>query len=196
MEYEWDEAKRLANLKKHGVDFEDIDEFDWPNSIEWIDGSEDYAEERILALGPFRGRIYSVAYTERRGKPASLASEKPLEEKSRAMKKKKIDLADYEDVAADDPDNPEWTEEMFKRARPMRENPEMLKRMLEASANLRERKKHEPDRSKLGNPGVQVTLRLDEEVLNSFKEDGPGWQERINGELKKIVKRAPRKRRK
>lgn len=112
------------------------------------------------------------------------------------MKKKKIDLADYEDVAVDDPDNPEWTEEMFKRARPMRENPELLKRMLEASANLRERKKHEPDRSKLGDPGVQVTLRLDEEVLNSFKEDGPGWQERINGELKKIVKRAPRKRRK
>ena len=77
------------------------------------------------------------------------------------MKKIKIDLADYEDVEVDDPDNPEWTEEMFKKARPMRENPEKLKRMLEASANLRERMKHEPDRSKLGKPGVEVTLRLD-----------------------------------
>ena len=105
------------------------------------------------------------------------------------MKKKKTDLADYEDVEVDDPDNPEWTEEMFKRARPMQDNPEMLKGLLEASANLRERKKHEPDRSKLGNPGVRVELRLDEEVLNAFKEDGPGWQERINGELKKTVKR-------
>jgi uncharacterized protein (DUF4415 family) len=105
------------------------------------------------------------------------------------MKKKKLDPADYEDVEIDDPDNPEWTEEMFKKARPMRDNPEMLKRMLEASANLRERKKHEPDRSKLGNPGVEVTLHLDEEVVNSFKEDGPGWQGRINEELKKTVRR-------
>jgi uncharacterized protein (DUF4415 family) len=112
------------------------------------------------------------------------------------MKKKKVDPADYEDVAVDDPDNPEWTDEMFRRARPLRENPERLKGLLEASANLRERKKHEPDRSKLGNPDVQVTLRLDEEVVNSFKEDGPGWQERINTELKKSVKRQKRKLRK
>lgn len=105
------------------------------------------------------------------------------------MKKKKLDPADYEDVEIDDPDNPEWTEKMFKKARPMRDNPEMLERLLEASANLRERKKHEPDRSKLGNPGVQVTLHLDEEIVNSFKEDGPGWQGRINSELKKTVRR-------
>lgn len=24
MKYEWDEAKRLANLRKHGIDFADI----------------------------------------------------------------------------------------------------------------------------------------------------------------------------
>jgi len=24
MEYEWDEAKRLANLRKHGIDFTDV----------------------------------------------------------------------------------------------------------------------------------------------------------------------------
>ena len=105
------------------------------------------------------------------------------------MKKKKIDLRGYTDGPIDDPDNPELTSEDIRRMRPMRDNPKMLKRMLEASANLRERKKHEPDRSKLGNPGVQVTLCLDEEVVNSFKEDGPGWQERINTELKKTVRR-------
>lgn len=75
----------------------------------------------------------------------------------------------------------------------MRENPEKLKRMLDASADLRERMKHEPDRSKLRNPGVEVTLHLDEEVVNSFKEDGPGWQGRINAELKKTVKRRKKK---
>jgi len=109
------------------------------------------------------------------------------------MKKKKIDLSDYSDGPIDDPDNPELTTEMIRRMRPMRENPERLKRMLEASADLRERMKHEPDRSKLGNPRTEVTLHLDEEVVNSFKEDGPGWQGRINAELKKTVKRRKKK---
>ena len=67
MKYEWGEAKRLAGLKKRGVDFADIRAFDWNASIEWIDDSENYGEERFRALGPFQGRIYNVAYTERRG---------------------------------------------------------------------------------------------------------------------------------
>ena len=38
-------------------------------------------------------------------------------------------------------------------------------------------------------PGVkeQVTLRLDREVLDHFQEGRPGWQERINGALRKIA---------
>lgn len=65
MSYEWDESKRLSNLKKHGVDFADIEEFDWGRAVTWIDDREDYGEERMLALGLLRGVIYSVAYAER-----------------------------------------------------------------------------------------------------------------------------------
>jgi uncharacterized protein (DUF4415 family) len=38
-------------------------------------------------------------------------------------------------------------------------------------------------------PGVKesVTLRLDQDVLEFFREDGPGWQDRINNALRKIV---------
>ena len=38
-------------------------------------------------------------------------------------------------------------------------------------------------------PGVreQVTLRLDREVLDYFQAGGPGWQDRINEALRKIV---------
>jgi uncharacterized protein (DUF4415 family) len=103
------------------------------------------------------------------------------------MKKRKINLDDYTDGPIDDPDNPEWTEERIRRARPLREFPEMLARLKAASANLRERKQR--GRPPLEHPKVQVTLRLDEDVLNAFKEDGPGWQGRINDELKKTVKR-------
>ncbi|MGH6680142.1 MAG: BrnA antitoxin family protein [Gemmataceae bacterium] len=38
-------------------------------------------------------------------------------------------------------------------------------------------------------PGVkeQVTLRIDQDVLDHFREGGPGWQERINDALRKAA---------
>lgn len=38
-------------------------------------------------------------------------------------------------------------------------------------------------------PGAkeQVTLRIDQDVLQKFQDDGPGWQERINAALRKAV---------
>jgi uncharacterized protein (DUF4415 family) len=38
-------------------------------------------------------------------------------------------------------------------------------------------------------PGVkeQVTLRIDQDVLQYFQQDGPGWQERINEALRKAT---------
>ncbi|KRR18159.1 hypothetical protein CQ14_24830 [Bradyrhizobium lablabi] len=38
-------------------------------------------------------------------------------------------------------------------------------------------------------PGVreQVTLRIDQEVLEWFQEGGPGWQDRINEALRKAA---------
>jgi uncharacterized protein (DUF4415 family) len=38
-------------------------------------------------------------------------------------------------------------------------------------------------------PGVKetVSVRLDHDVLEFFRESGPGWQDRINAALKKVV---------
>jgi uncharacterized protein (DUF4415 family) len=38
-------------------------------------------------------------------------------------------------------------------------------------------------------PGVkeQVSLRIDQDVLEYFREGGPGWQERINDALRKAA---------
>jgi len=38
-------------------------------------------------------------------------------------------------------------------------------------------------------PGVKetVTLRVDQDVLEYFREDGPGWQERLNAALRQFV---------
>ena len=101
------------------------------------------------------------------------------------MKKKKAgpDKRDYN--AIDDPDSPELTREIIRRMRPMREvYPEFVKE-IELTRSR--------GRPKLEHPKVQVTLRLDADIVGAFKEDGPGWQGRINEELKKTVKRNRRR---
>jgi uncharacterized protein (DUF4415 family) len=34
-----------------------------------------------------------------------------------------------------------------------------------------------------------VSLRIDRDILDHFQEDGPGWQDRINEALRKIVEK-------
>jgi uncharacterized protein (DUF4415 family) len=40
-------------------------------------------------------------------------------------------------------------------------------------------------------PGAKemVSLRLDREVLDHFQKEGPGWQDRINDALRKLVEK-------
>ena len=67
MKFEWDEAKRAANLVKHKVDFELAKGvFDDPCRIEVEDESMDYGETRLIVIG-FAADILllTVIYTER-----------------------------------------------------------------------------------------------------------------------------------
>lgn len=47
----------------------------------------------------------------------------------------------------------------------------------------------EPVPKKVAIPNVreQVTLRIDQDVLEHFQEGGPGWQDRINDALRKAA---------
>ena len=36
-------------------------------------------------------------------------------------------------------------------------------------------------------PKVSTTLRIDPDVLEAFKKDGPGWQSRMNAALRKAA---------
>jgi len=80
-------------------------------------------------------------------------------------------------------DNPAWTAKNFKRAKPLKD---VLPALAQASKRAR-------GRPKLENPKEQVTLRLDANVLNAFREDGLGWQSRINATLAKAVGKARKK---
>lgn len=74
MQLEWNEAKRRANLIKHGIDFRDLGPvFDDERRIEVEDGRRDYVEDgrrdygevRVVVLGRLHGRLVHVTYTVR-----------------------------------------------------------------------------------------------------------------------------------
>lgn len=66
-DFEWDPAKEEANLRKHGVSFDEATTvFADPYSINMPDPSHSAVEERFLVLGrAASGRLLTVAYAER-----------------------------------------------------------------------------------------------------------------------------------
>lgn len=60
MRFEWDEAKRLTNLEKHGLDFADAQKVFESPTLDFPDDREDYGEERFLTLGLLDGRVVVV----------------------------------------------------------------------------------------------------------------------------------------
>jgi len=65
MAFEWDEAKRLANIQKHGVDFVDVEPVFAGEFIETEDLRRDYGEKRFRAVGRLGNHIVQIAYTWR-----------------------------------------------------------------------------------------------------------------------------------
>lgn len=65
--FEWDEAKDLANQKKHGISFDEAKTvFGDPRSITIVDEAHSDEEDRYLDLGlSSSGRLIVVSYTER-----------------------------------------------------------------------------------------------------------------------------------
>lgn len=75
-----------------------------------------------------------------------------------------------------DADNPEWTDEDFRRARPGGAlPPEILRAFPKTRGPQKAPRK------------IPVSIRLTPEVVERFKASGPGWQSRIDEVLKKAV---------
>lgn len=83
-------------------------------------------------------------------------------------KRKSYSDADLADVS----DSPEWTESTFAEAKPFAEMfPQVAKK-------LRGRPKSE-------RPKVQVTLRIDADIVDRYRSEGRGWQSRMNETLRR-----------
>ncbi len=85
-----------------------------------------------------------------------------------------------------DEENPEWTKEDFRRARPAAQVlPEILGPQA-AAEMLKPR-----GRPKAAVTKVALNMRVDADVLAAFKATGRGWQTRMNAALREWVKKRP-----
>ena len=67
MEYEWDPVKAAANLRKHGIAFEQVHSFEWDEALIQPDDRFSYGEQRFYALGKVEGRVFALIFTRRVG---------------------------------------------------------------------------------------------------------------------------------
>jgi uncharacterized protein (DUF4415 family) len=82
-----------------------------------------------------------------------------------------------------DPENPEWTEEDFRRARPALEV--LSKEAVEAIRRYRGQRGPQKSPTK-----ELVSLRVDRDVVAAYRASGPGWQTRANEALRAYAKKA------
>lgn len=64
MRFVWDENKRLANLKKHGIDFIDCELAFGGRTVTMEDAGGHYGEQRFVTLGVIDERVVVVVHTE------------------------------------------------------------------------------------------------------------------------------------
>jgi uncharacterized DUF497 family protein len=65
VEIEFDSAKDVENLRKHGVSLARAEEFDLGSGPVECDRRRDYGEDRFNAVGLLDGVLYSLVFTMR-----------------------------------------------------------------------------------------------------------------------------------
>lgn len=85
MRYEWNPDKDKANLKKHGISFNEACQIFEADVFTWIDNREDYNETRKISIGSLDGEIIIVVvHTDRNG-ITRIISARPAKMKERRL---------------------------------------------------------------------------------------------------------------
>ncbi len=154
MEFEWDESKRKENLRKHGLDFRDAVTLFEGPVLSLLDSREDYGEPRWLGIGLLESICAVVAFTERNDGEII----RIIMSAKPSKKRSKTDWDEVQsqtDTDIDTSDIPPLDPEFFK------------------SAELR-----------MPSKKSSITVRLDSDVLKWFRNQGKGYQTRINAVLR------------
>ncbi len=64
MRFEWDEAKRRANIRSHGIDFADCESVFRGTTLTIEDTRLDYGETRYITFGLLREFVIVIVHTE------------------------------------------------------------------------------------------------------------------------------------
>lgn len=87
MEVAWDEAKELANRRKHGISFEEAKELFTSGSdyLEIFDEAHSDFEDRFIAIGPITRGIVLIAWTARDDDTIRIISARWATEREQAL---------------------------------------------------------------------------------------------------------------
>ncbi len=55
----------MSNLRKHGIDFIDVVDFEWDTALVVPDTRKEYGEPRYIALGYLDDAVHCLIFTER-----------------------------------------------------------------------------------------------------------------------------------
>ncbi|MBE7424117.1 MAG: BrnT family toxin [Zoogloeaceae bacterium] len=64
MRFVWDEPKRMANLKKHGLDFADAEKVFAGPMVLIEDNREHYGEQRVIGIGLLDCLVVLIVHVE------------------------------------------------------------------------------------------------------------------------------------
>ena len=64
MEITYDPAKNTRNIKKHGLSFDRVAEFDFEGATFLLDDRHDYGEVRRIAIGYLDRRLHFLCFVE------------------------------------------------------------------------------------------------------------------------------------
>lgn len=83
MDFEWDEAKNAANVRKHGIDFADAMTIFEAWTLTAIDDRLDYGEVRSVSIGPMANLLIATVIHTDRSNRIRLISARPASTKER-----------------------------------------------------------------------------------------------------------------
>ncbi len=84
MRFEWDDRKAAANLRKHGVSFDEATEvFYDPSALQDFDPEHSVSEARFFIIGRSSRRLLYVVYAERAGDAVRIISARKADKSDR-----------------------------------------------------------------------------------------------------------------
>lgn len=66
MNIPYDSRKNQENIRKHGISFEEVVQFDWATAVTKEDTRYDYGEQRFISYGLLEGRLHVLVWTVRK----------------------------------------------------------------------------------------------------------------------------------